>query len=231
METKERAETTILYILYTYLAPQGDGNAVALFGLFRFFGLYTYLAPQGDGNDKYFEYLSYRYLKALHLPRPARGWKPLLAGGGASAKALYTYLAPQGDGNCSPCCRNKSARLLLYTYLAPQGDGNPKTWSGVALRRIAFTLTSPRKGMETRDGSLLQRLVASALHLPRPARGWKLGAVSTREGVWRLYTYLAPQGDGNTIKKQIAKSLTLTLHLPRPERGWKRTISHAACII
>ncbi len=109
----------------------------------------------------------------LHLPRPARGWKRssdlLLL---LLLLSLYTYLAPQGDGN-SMQQEIALSHHTLYTYLAPQGDGNFEVCPLYTLRTNNFTLTSPRKGMET-------------------ARFLWVAVSETT-----LYTYLAPQGDGN----------------------------------
>ncbi|MFL9458461.1 hypothetical protein AB0756_39070 [Tolypothrix campylonemoides VB511288_2] len=84
-------------------------------------------------------------MNSLHLQRPARGWKQTTLATGLLVLELYTYNAPQGDGN-------------LMTFLTKQ-------------HRSYFTLTTPRKGMET----------TYALRIYKEL----------------LYTYNAPQGDEN----------------------------------
>ncbi len=86
-------------------------------------------------------------LHTLHLQRPARGWKLKVNVGSASrTSALYTYNAPQGDGN-SKMTKLRLRNTTLHLQRPARG------WKHGSTRQVEpdifFTLTTPRKGMET----------------------------------------------------------------------------------
>ncbi len=91
--------------------------------------------------------------------------------------------------------------------------------SNPALSPQPFTITSPRKGMETlRVYRMYDPRRSLPLRSHRPARGWKQIEIERVYSNNHLYDHIAPQGDGNFLVAKLPLT-TVDFTITSPRKG------------
>jgi len=111
-------------------------------------GLYNHIAPKGDGNASNSSCVKWSSLPALQSHRPERGWKPFsaFAGNIAEKTTLQSHRPERGWKHRNP---HGNTRYRGYFTITSPRKGMETILLCKLSQSMHFTITSPRKGMET----------------------------------------------------------------------------------